>query len=386
MAALLSGFAYFFNGVDTLYFRHFELTFEQISFLVSANLIATLLCEVPTGAFADLYGKKRSIVAGSCVGLGGLAFLAFGSTFAAFTAGFMLLGVGRAFRSGADSALLFDVLRATGSQGDYIKHQSRIQALFVAIDIISGSLGFILYGLNVRIPFYISVVSMLLVILVQWSLPDIVGQVAQRSRALAAAFQQIRQGLTITIGNTTILWYAAFMLLYFIVDSFFGGVLNLPFLQEVKGFSNQQLAIMGFVWNLIQTVIAFSAGRIERRLGKNRSILAIVVLTPSLLLALLLSNNYLLSAIILGLYFGAFSFRDVVVDSYLNTHIDDDHRATVLSVNSMLASGAAIVVLPLLGRVIDTSGLASTLALLVAITFVLGGLCALSRRRMADAS
>jgi MFS family permease len=151
VASVLSGFAYFYNGVDTLYFRHFDLSFEQVGLLISANLIATLLLEIPTGSFADIYGKKKSIITGSLCSLVGLGFLAFGGGFVAFTAGFIALGIGRAFQSGAESALLYDFLSSTNKQDDYIKHQSRMQSAFVAIDIISGSLGFILFAINVRI-------------------------------------------------------------------------------------------------------------------------------------------------------------------------------------------------------------------------------------------
>jgi MFS family permease len=118
LAAILSGFAFFYNGVDTLYFRHFLMSFEQVGFLLSANLIATLLLEVPTGSFADVYGKKRSVVAGSLVNLAGLGFLAFGGTFAAFMLGLVLLGIARAFRSGAESALLYELLDACGRSDD----------------------------------------------------------------------------------------------------------------------------------------------------------------------------------------------------------------------------------------------------------------------------
>lgn len=78
IASILGGFAYFYNGVHTLYYRHFHLSFEQIGFLVSAYMIAMLICEIPTGSFADVYGKKKSILIGSCNSLIGIGFLAFG--------------------------------------------------------------------------------------------------------------------------------------------------------------------------------------------------------------------------------------------------------------------------------------------------------------------
>ena len=373
-ASVLSGFAAFYNGVDTLYFRHFLLDFEQISFLISAALIATLLFEVPTGSFADMYGKKRSILAGSFVRLGGLGFLTFGSTFGAFVIGFVLLGIGRAFESGAGSALLYEFLASVDRQHEYIQHQSRIQAGFVGIDIISGSVGFRLFAINVRIPFIVSFASMVLVILVQLTLREIPVQRTRKGNLLRAHLRQIHEGISVTFKSRVVLWLTGFSLAFFIAGMFFGNVLNLPFLREAKRFSTTELAIMGLVWNTIQTATIIFIGRIERRLGQTLSLITIVVLTPALFLALLLSDHYLVSAVILGLYFSIVSFREVIVDSYLNTHIQSYHRATVLSVNSMLLSGLAIVVLPVLGNLLNTFGLRSMMLLLAMSTFLWGAL------------
>lgn len=110
LVATLSGFAFFYNGIETLYYRHFNLTFEQIGFLISASLIAKLLLDIPTGSFADIYGKKKSIIVASILGLIGLAFLSFGSNFNTFVLGFIFMGFAGAFSTGAASALLYDSL------------------------------------------------------------------------------------------------------------------------------------------------------------------------------------------------------------------------------------------------------------------------------------
>jgi MFS family permease len=380
LASILGGFAFFYNGVDTLYFRHFELSFEQVGFLLSATMVATLIFEIPTGSFADIYGKKHSIVIGSLATLAGLGCLAFGSTFGIFTIGFILIGIGRAFQSGAASALLYDVLSAGGRQAEYIKHQSRMQAAFIGIDIISGSVGFLLFSINVRIPFVISFVAMALVIIVQSTIKEVRAARMQVANVFARHASQIKEGFAITFRSRAIVWLTGFSLIYFIAGNFFGAVLNLPFLQEFKGFTTTQLAIMGLIWNTIQTTLVFLAGSIEHRLGRQLSLAIVVLLIPAQFAALMLSNNYLLSAVIVGIYFGTASFREIIVDSYMNAQIDNSYRATVLSVNSMILSGVAIFVLPLLGNVIDTAGLGRAILFLSVGTLGLGGLSLILKR------
>ena len=382
LASLLSGFAVFYNGVDTLFFRHFDLSFEQIGFLVSASLTAILLFEIPTGSFADLYGMKISILVGSFFGLGGLGFLAFGSKFSAFAIGFTLLGIGRAFRSGAENALLYDWLSSENRQHEYMKHQSRLQAAFVAIDIISGSVGFLLFGLNVRIPFIISFASMALLIIVQSTLKDVNTKENHLENVFTGYVQQIKEGLLIVSKSSMIKWLIGFTLIYGIANMFLGNTLNLPFLKEVKGFTTNQLALMGLIWNAIQTTSLFFVSHVERRMGQFVSILTIVILTPLLFLGLLLSNNFIISAIILGVYYGSMSFREVIIDTYLNTGISSQYRATVLSIASMMISVVAIFILPVLGIIVDRSSLNTGLWLLIMSTLLLGTLSVVVRKRL----
>lgn len=384
LASILGGFAVFYNGVDTLFFRHFELSFEQIGFLVSAHLAAVLVCEIPTGTFADMYGKKTSLLLGSCFGLIGLGFLAFGSAFIAFAIGFIFLGIGRAFRSGAESALLYDWLSSAGKQQDYTTHQSRIQAAFVGIDIISGSVGFLLFGLNVRIPFFISFASMVLVIIVQWTLKEAITRDVRPENSVSAYVNQIKTGWSIISASSMLKWLIGFTLVYSIANMFFGNTVSLPFLQETKQFTTDQLAIMGFIWNLIQTTSLFFVSYVEKRIGQFRSILVIVLFTPALFLGLLLSSNFLVSALIIGMYYSSMSFREVLVDTYLNHRIQSEYRATVLSIASMLVSSVAIVVLPLLGILVDNSSLNTGLLLLVGSTLILGILSVVVKRMVND--
>lgn len=382
LAAVLSGFAVFYNGVDTLFFRHFDLSFEQIGFLVSASLGATLLFEIPTGSFADVYGKKTSVVVGSFVTLIGLGFLAFGSSFAAFATGFILMGIGQAFRSGAESALLYDWLSSIGREHEYIRHQSRLRAAFVAIDILSGSAGFLLFALNVRIPFIISFAAMVLVIVVQITLKDVAQRTSRPESVLAVHVQQIKEGLSIVLRSRIILWLTGFTLIYSVFNLFFSTTLNLPFLREAKGFTTDQLALMGLIWNTIQTGSLFLVSRLEARMGPINSILMLVIFTPLLFLALLFSNSFLVSAVIIGLYYSSMSFREVIIDTYLNTRISSQYRATVLSIASMLVSSFAIVILPVLGILVDRTSLNTGLLVLGMGTLILGTVSLLVRRRL----
>jgi hypothetical protein len=139
---------------------------------------------------------------------------------------------------------------------------------------------------------------------------------------------------------------------------------------------------MGLIWNAIQTTSLFFVSHLERRAGQFISIIAIVILTPLLFLGLLLSDNFVVSSIILGIYFGSMSFREVIIDGYLNMRISSQYRATVLSIASMIVSSLAIFTLPILGIIVDRFSLNTGLLLLVIGTLILGTLSVVVKRKL----
>jgi hypothetical protein len=119
-------------------------------------------------------------------------------------------------------------------------------------------------------------------------------------------------------------------------------------------------------------------------MGQFTSMLAIVILTPLLFLGLSLSGNFLVSSFLIGLYYSSMSFREVIIDTYLNTRINSRYRATVLSIASMIVSSLAIFVLPLLGNIVDRSSLNAGMWLLAVSTLTLGGLSMIAGRGLGD--
>lgn len=66
------------------------------------------------------------------------------------------------------------------------------------------------------------------------------------------------------------------------------------------------------------------------------------------------------------------SFREVIIDTYLHARINSQYRATVLSIASMIVSGLAVFILPVLGILVDRSSLNTGLLFLALGTLMLG--------------
>jgi MFS family permease len=95
------------------------LNLLEVNLVNMAFFLTLFICEIPTGAFADIFGRKTSFVL-ACA-LMCLSMCVYGSshTFAGFVVAEIIAGIAATFRSGAFQAWLVDSLKHHGYDGEY---------------------------------------------------------------------------------------------------------------------------------------------------------------------------------------------------------------------------------------------------------------------------
>ena len=153
---LFIAFRVFFNArfyypVFTILFLDYGLTIEQFSILNTVWAITIVCAEVPSGALADLLGRKRLLVLTSLLMIVELSVIAFvpianiNFVFWAFLVNRVLSGLAEAMASGADEAIAYDSLIAEGNPAHWprvLSVQMRMKAL---AGVISTTLGAMVY-------------------------------------------------------------------------------------------------------------------------------------------------------------------------------------------------------------------------------------------------
>ena len=111
----------YFDPFIILAFRAKGLTFFLIGLLVGFRELCINLMEVPTGAIADVAGRRRSMILSFLAYIG--AFLVFGLSRTVWTllAAMFLFSIGEAFRTGTHKAIIFDWLTSQGRAGEKTK-------------------------------------------------------------------------------------------------------------------------------------------------------------------------------------------------------------------------------------------------------------------------
>ena len=176
---LFIGFRVFFNSrfyypVFTILFLDYGLSIEQFALLNTVWAITIVCCEVPSGALADLLGRKRLLVLTSLLmifELGVIAFVPLHSitiVFWAFLINRVLSGLAEAMASGADEAIAYDSLVEHGIEDrwpEVLSLQMRIKSLAGILTTIVGAMLYdpevvnrllSLMGISIVVPLQIS--------------------------------------------------------------------------------------------------------------------------------------------------------------------------------------------------------------------------------------
>lgn len=117
------------------------LTFEQLATLYALRYVAELVLELPTGAFADLFGKKTSVGIGGIVQGVGYMLVAVAQNPVQVFVFMMIAELGITLESGAIHAWAYDSLKENGREKEYGRVMSETTLAFqisMAIAILCG--------------------------------------------------------------------------------------------------------------------------------------------------------------------------------------------------------------------------------------------------------
>ncbi len=140
--------ARFYYPVFTVLFLDFGLSLSQFALLNTAWALAIVGLEVPSGALADLIGRRKLLIASAWLMILEMGLLVLAPRdqpdllFAVFLANRLLSGAAEAAASGADEALAYDSLKDQGLTdhwGRVLEVQMRVQSLGYIVVMILGA-------------------------------------------------------------------------------------------------------------------------------------------------------------------------------------------------------------------------------------------------------
>jgi MFS family permease len=343
--------------VVVLFYQDNGMGMQKIFILKAIYSIAIVTMEVPSGWMADVWGRKKTLLIGSFLGAAGFLIYSFSFGFWAFVAAEIVLGIGQAFVSGADSAMLFDSLKASGNTEQYIKHEGRITSTGNFAEAIAGVVGGLLAAISLRTPFYFQFVVAAIAIPAAFTLVEPKIHSVEHIHSL----KKIVRNIKITLTNNHNLRIS-------ILLSAITGTATLTFAWLVQPYFlaiNLPVEMYGIFWTALNLTVGVSsvfAHRVEMFFGKANSLVAII---------LLIALGYFLSGIVISVWGMAFLFLSYltrgiaapILKNYINQYTQSEIRATILSVRDFIIRIIFAAIGPLLGWITDNINLKSAFLL-----------------------
>jgi len=349
---------YIANGTTVLFERVLGFSYSQVFILGAFYMLMFILFEVPSGAFADLLGRKKTIALGCLLLTLGAITSGLSNNFWQLFLSFFLWAAGFSCISGASEALLYDRLK---DEEQYAKVLGKSKFYFLGATALAAIVGPMLFAQDFRYPYLFSAVPFLAagIAILFFSSEDIKGKFTLREH-----LNQIKIGGQFAFKNKFILWAMGALALTFAIWYNLSNSFQ-PFLQDI-GFTIKEFSFLLPAIFLAQAAGGFFAGSLLKALGETKIfILGILLFGISVGLAGYLGIK--LSLVFILSYSFLLGILQTVISVYANRHIESSHRATVISVQSMAATVSAALTLFLFGFLTDKIGLSK-------LFIILGGL------------
>ena len=343
-----------------------KMSLSEIYYMESVAMAIAVLLDAPTGALADLIGRKRTIIIGRALILAEVILVAFMTSPVYAWVGNTLWVIGYTMQSGADDALLYESLAEVGMESANMRIQGQAHgARFGIIAFSSLATGF-LASVNPRLPLLLSMPTVCIPLIAALFLtePRHVKKYSIRQQSAL-----LRTGAVFTWRSARIRWLIGFGALIAVASKLWFFTYN-PYFEAMQ-LNLRFYGVIFFLLNIVAWISGHYAQTIERTLGEARTLTLMVLCIglPILAMGLVpwwpLVYLVLIQNLVRGIQKPFFS-------TYLNRHIDSTTRATVLSVKTTVSNALAFVGLGAFGFVIGAFGLMPSLVAL-GITVLLAG-------------
>jgi MFS family permease len=324
---------WFWLGTWIFYYLRFT-DYAGIGLIETALYVALISSEIPTGAIADLIGKRKALIISFGLQTIGMGLMAFAQGLSGLIVGVFIAGVGGSFFSGTFDAIIYDTLKEQNKADQYDKIISKIRAVGLATPAICGLIGGFLYTIAPNIPFVASASFYFIGFLFSFALTE--PHVEKKTFSVLNFFKQTKQGVQELFKTSNIIKQTILFLSIGIIIVVCSEMIN-DFLAVEFGYKPTQLAILFSFTYLTAALASHATHHIKKLISYKRA---------TYIAGFLIALTLLISPIV-GMLIGGFAilFRSSLEAVYenltsilINQQTASAHRATTLSAFNLLKS------------------------------------------------
>ncbi|MBS3764959.1 MFS transporter [Candidatus Bipolaricaulota bacterium] len=380
----------FFEPFLYLFFLENGLTYFQIGVLISIREAFVNLFEIPSGAVADLTGRRRAMVFSfSSYILSFLVFYFF-SDFYLFIPAMILFASGEAFRSGTHKSMIMEYLDIQGKSDQQVSYYGKTRSasrLGSALSALLAALIVYFRG-NYNVVFLATLLPYSMDLILMLTYPEeLDGEISGTGMSFRDMLEQFKSSFgsifsTEEMGKVLVN-ASIFDSLFKIGKDYLQPIIRshamaLPVLLVIEDGQARTSILIGIAYFFIYMnsfISSRKSSQLMERVGNvARSLNWLLWIDVMLFLTAaigVLMDSLLVPVLSFLFFYTLYNLRKPMVVGFLGTRIKSKERATVLSVHSQLRSVFGIIIAPIFGLLADNFGIYSVLlfgGLILALT------------------
>jgi len=336
----------FFMPIIALYLEKDLFSVTNVTLIFAIESIAMTLFEIPTGAIADLFGRKKSLIVAKLFTLIGFIFLYIGGDMFMFILFALFNAFARSLSSGTNYAFIYDTLKDENKEMHYKKIIGTYSALWPFGAMAGSLIGGYLATISLSLPVLLTIIPISIAIILSLFLKEpkyekeehrnILKHMIESSKIIISDFQLI------------LIFIAGFLVwglgesMHRLVSLFFT-FKEIPIIY----FGVISAFIFGF-----SSIGHYLSHDVSEKIGDKNTLILSTIGTPLFLLIATLTTSYT-SAIFWAIPSIFFGLRNPVINHLINLDVASSKRATIISTYNFMCRLGIAVFAPVIGYYIE---------------------------------
>ena len=346
---------YFYLPILTLFYQQRGLNIFQINSLQGILIGTIFFTNIPTGIFADKYGRKITIIIALLLQLLGEILFLFAYGYLAFVFICIIAGLGFSFMTGTVSALIYETLKkeqkenemqkAVGTKVAFERAAGIIAPLAVSFYVTS----FAMNKFNFLIILTIFFVAISLFISFFLEEPTHLQEVKKKTSSLNI----IKDGLTLLKNNKSLKRIVLLSLFAYPLMAYLF-ILYQPYFVKSQ-VPSYLFGILLAVSSLVSLLSSKYTYKLEQKFGMEKTVFIVTLLPGLMYIIMALIFHPIFSPLLFCLIYFPIGMYEPLFSDYQNRHIESGNRATVLSMISMFSNAYIVIMGLIIGLIADKS-------------------------------
>lgn len=325
--------------------------YKEIALIKIIQALVVFFGEVPTGFIADKFGRKTSILLSAICAIISFMLYYYGSGVYDFAIAEVFNALTLCLWSGAFDALVIQNLKEKGEELHLGQLFSKMAMFESAGVMVAGYLGSVVGNVNLSYPFIFSSVLMLICFIAILFIPEKKCEItAQKKVSFKETLSEIKESKHLYV----------FFGLFLLVQFAYQPLLHYwqPYFESFESVTTEFLGRVFFMYVAGFTAFNFLSNKALKteKLSSEQIVNYGGVMMVCMSLGLVLTNKLEIALILFVLIQGVGNAVRNQLSSIMNLHIEDHHRATVLSAVSFISRFGMFLslgVIALIGKILS---------------------------------